>query len=293
MHYAFFEPQLLKQLSAKLSQQKNKPGLYLVATPIGNIFDISLRALQILNDVDIIFAEDTRNSRILLNVYNIQKPLIACHEFNEADDTVVSKIKADKKYALISDAGTPGISDPGYRLVNWCIEHDINVIPIPGACAFITGLSASGMPTDSFTFYGFIPPKENARLEFFNSIKSRKEVSIFLESPKRIIAFLNDAITILGNRKCCACRELTKLHETFYRGTISKLIDFFNKNEPIGEFVIILNGNNQNEQITDEEIESHLRELIKTHSIKDAVKIISDTYDLSKKDVYKKALEIK
>ena len=159
---AFLEPHY-----DKLKQQKNKPGLYLVATPIGNIFDISLRALHILSSADIIFAEDTRNSKKLLSAYDIHKPLIACHEYNETDDAVTSKILPGGMYALISDAGTPGISDPGYRIVNWCIEHDIDVIPIPGPCAFITGLCASGLPTDSFTFYGFLSAKSNSRKEFF------------------------------------------------------------------------------------------------------------------------------
>lgn len=293
MHYAFFEPQLAEQLSTKLNNQKNKPGLYLVATPIGNIFDISLRALQILNDVDIIFAEDTRNSRNLLNTYGIKKALVACHEFNETDESVTSKIHLDGRYALISDAGTPAISDPGYRIVNWCIEHDISVVPIPGACAFVTGLCASGMPTDNFTFYGFISPKENARKEFFRSIKSRKEVAIFLESPKRVLDFLKSAYEILQNRECCLCRELTKLYETFHRGKLSELIDFFSKNEPVGEFVIILQGNIDNAQPTDIELKKQLSELLKTHSVKDASQIISEIYGLSKKDMYKKALELK
>lgn len=293
MRYAFFEPQLIEQLTAKLNCQKNKPGLYLVATPIGNIFDISFRALQILNDADIIFAEDTRNSRNLLSAYGIKKTLAACHEFNEIDDAVVSRIRSDGMYALISDAGTPGISDPGYRIVNWCLEHGVNVVPIPGACAFVTGICASGMPADSFTFYGFASPKENARKEFFRSIKLRKETAVFLESPKRILGFLQDAYEILQNRKCCLCRELTKMYETFHRGNLLELIDFFSKNEPIGEFVVVLQGNTENVQPVNIELEEKLSELLKTHSVKDAAQIMSEIYGLPRKVVYKKALELK
>lgn len=294
MKCAFSEPQQLnEQLLKKLNEQENKPGLYLVATPIGNIFDITLRAIHILNTVDIIFAEDTRNSRNLLNNYGIKKEVFACHEFNEIDKSVTSKIHPEGRYALISDAGTPGISDPGYRIVNWCLENAINVIPIPGACAFITGLCASGMPTDKFTFYGFISAKTNARKEFFNTIKLREEVAIFLESPKRILGFLTDAYDILGDRVCCLCRELTKIHETFHRGKISEQIEFFSRNEPLGEFVVILQGNNKKILLSDEELERQLAELLKTNSVKDATQLISSLYRLSKKYVYEKALKLK
>lgn len=294
MNYAFSEPQQLgKQPLTKLNAQKNKPGLYLVATPIGNIFDISFRAVHILKNVEIIFAEDTRTSRNLLNNYGIKKALVACHEFNEIDKSITEKIKPEGKYALISDAGTPGISDPGYRIVNWCIEHDINVIPIPGPCAFITGLCASGMPTDRFTFYGFISAKTNSRKEFFKSIKQKEEVGIFLESPKRVLNFLADAYEILGDRVCCLCRELTKIHETFYRGKLSEQIELFSQNEPLGEFVIILQGNIENVQLSDAELEKQLLELLKTHSVKDAVQIAVSLHGLSKKYVYEKALKLK
>lgn len=294
MNYAFSEPQQLdEQLLTKLNAQKNKPGLYLVATPIGNIFDISFRAVHILKNVEIIFAEDTRTSRNLLNNYGIKKTLIACHEFNETDKSITEKIKPEGQYALISDAGTPGISDPGYRIVNWCIDHDINVIPIPGPCAFITGLCASGMPTDRFTFYGFISSKTNSRKEFFKSIKPKEEVGIFLESPKRVLNFLTDAYEILGDRGCCLCRELTKIHETFHRGKLSEQIEFFSQNEPLGEFVIILQGNIESVQLPDAELEKQLLELLKNNSVKDAVQIAVSLYGLSKKYVYEKALKLK
>lgn len=292
--YAFLEPRFIEQLSIKLNQQENKPGLYLVATPIGNIFDISLRALKILASVDVIFAEDTRNSIKLLNAYGIRRPLVACHEYNEADESVTSAIHEGRMYALISDAGTPGISDPGYRIVNWCIEHDIDIVPIPGPCAFITGLCASGFPTDSFSFYGFISPKTNSRKEFLMNIKNRKEVSIFLESPQRIVPFLKDVLDTLGDRNCCLCRELTKLHETFHRSRVSEQIAYFNEYKPLGEFVIVLQGSDKGAvAVTNEEAEKHLVELIKTRSIKEAVQIVSSAYGIPRKIVYKKALELK
>jgi 16S rRNA (cytidine1402-2'-O)-methyltransferase len=149
----------VEKISQKLHDQQHRPGLYVVATPIGNIFDISLRAIYILKKSKYIFAEDTRQSKKLLNFYDIATPLISCHEHNEIGVSITSRIKKNEIYALISDAGTPLISDPGYKITNWCLAQQIDIIPIPGASALVAGLSAAGLPTDSFTFYGFLPPK--------------------------------------------------------------------------------------------------------------------------------------
>lgn len=292
MQVSLFSPNLIESISEKILQQKNKPGLYVVATPIGNLFDISFRALHILKTSKIIFAEDTRNSRKLLNFYEIDTPLVACHEYNEIMPVVTEKIKQGEVYSLISDAGTPTVSDPGYRLVNWCIENNIKVIPVPGACAFITGLSGSGLPTDQFTFYGFLPSKNHARREFINKLKTKSETLIFLESPKRIVDSLGNMIDILGNRNCCVCRELTKLYEEFYRGSISEIMEHFSKNPPKGEFVIIVEGKKE-ESIDKEAIFSELSELLKTAKTKEAVRIIADKYSVNKNMIYQKALEIK
>ena len=270
--------------------------MYLVATPIGNLFDISLRALNILKKSKIIFAEDTRNSRKLLNFYEIDTPLVACHEYNEIMPAVVEKIKRGEIYSLISDAGTPTISDPGYRLVNWCVENDIEVMPIPGACAFIAGLCGAGLPTDRFTFCGFLPNKQHARREDLKELKSKTETLIFLESPKRIAESLKDMLGIFGDRRCCVCRELTKLYEDFRRGPLSEIIEHFSKNEPTGEFIAIVAGNSSNEKeesIDEEQIFSELADLLQKFRVKEAVEIIVGKYSANKKTIYQKALEIK
>lgn len=264
----------------------------MVATPIGNLFDISLRALNILKKSKLIFAEDTRNSRKLLNFYEIDTQLVACHEYNEIMPAVVEKIEKGEIYSLISDAGTPTISDPGYRLVNWCIENDIEVIPIPGACAFITGLCGSGLPTDRFTFYGFLPSKQHARRETLQEVKSKTETLIFLESPKRILESLKDMAEIFGDRNCCVCRELTKLYEDFQRGSLSKIIKYFSENEPVGEFVVIIAGNKE-VSANEDMIFSELSKLLKNFRVKEAVEIIVEKYSMNKKVIYQKALEIK
>ena len=268
----------------------------MVATPIGNLFDISLRVLNIMKKSKIIFAEYTRNSRKLLNFYEIDTPLAACHEYNEIMPTVVEKIERGEIYSLISDAGTPTISDPGYRLVNWCVENNIEVVPIPGACAFIAGLCGSGLPTDKFTFCGFLPSKRHARRGDLQELKSNTETLIFLESPKRISESLKDMLEIFGDRHCCVCRELTKLYEDFQRGPLSKIIEHFSENEPAGEFVVIVAGNTGNgkgESVNEELIFSELAELLQKFRVKESVEIIVEKYSLNKKIIYRKALEIK
>ena len=292
MSDSFLSSKLIENISQKISTQKDKPGLYAVATPIGNIFDISFRAIHILRKSKIIFAEDTRNSRKLLDFYEIDSPLVACHEYNETLPQVVNQIHQNEYYSLISDAGTPCISDPGYRLINWCIEHNIDVFPIPGACAFISGLSVAGLPTDRFTFFGFPPNKKNAKCNFFEPLKRNTETLVFLESPKRILETLSIMMDVFGNRKCCACRELTKLFEDVRRGTIHEVLESFENKEPQGEFVLIVEGCNDIE----DDIESafdELQKLLQTMSVKESVSIIVDKYHLNKKQIYQKALEFK
>ena len=267
--------------------------MYVVATPIGNIFDISLRALYILKKSRIIFAEDTRNSKKLLNFYEIDVPLIACHEYNEIDSAVVNKIKPGEIYSLISDAGTPGISDPGYRLVNWCVENNIEVSPIPGASSFVAGLSCSGLPTDKFTFFGFLPNKRHARREFLQNIFERTETLIFLESPKRLSESLREMLNVFGNRFCCVCKEMTKMYENFQRGRLSEVTEYFSANEPLGEFVIIVSGNDKKNSFNQKEISQELAELMKSRSLRDSVDLISEKHGLNKKEIYRKALELK
>lgn len=284
----------MEKISNKIEQQQNKPGLYVVATPIGNMFDISLRAIYILKTVKCVFAEDTRQAKKLFNFYEIDTPLVACHEYNEIDESVISKIKEGEKYALISDAGSPLISDPGYRLVNWCSEHEIEVFVIPGACSLITALSSSGLPTDSFIFYGFIAPKENARVNFLKSVKDATETMIFFESPVRILKFLKNACEIFGNRRCCVCRELTKIYEEKLRGTLQEMINYFSENQPKGEFVIVIAGNTDaNSEESEKNMIEELKTLMQSESLKESVQKISEKYEVSKKNIYQKALEFK
>lgn len=288
---AFFSPQLLENIAHKLSDQKNKTGLYVVATPIGNIFDITIRALHILRTAKYIFAEDTRQSKKLLNFYGINNRLIACHEYNEIDDSVTSLIRSDAIYALISDAGTPTISDPGYRIVNWCIEHGIDVFPVPGASAFVAGLSVSGLPTDKFSFYGFLPSKHQARATALNQLRLESSTMLFLESPKRVVDTLKEMLNAFGNRHACACREITKLFEEYRRGSLSDLITYFEQNAPLGEFVLIISGE-KNKPLDENSLIAELAELLKTTSLKSAVNAIHEKYNFSKNIVYKKALDI-
>lgn len=291
MSDAFFPPQISETIFRKLYEQQNKTGLYVVATPIGNIFDISLRALYILKKAKYIFAEDTRQSKKLLNFYGIDTRLIACHEYNETDDSVTSLIQPNEIYALISDAGTPTISDPGYRLVNWCLEHSIDVFPIPGACAFVAGLSVSGLPTDNFAFHGFLPPKAQARKSALENLKSEKMTMIFLESPKRIAATLSEMLKVFGDRTCCVCREITKLFEEYKRGSLTELASYFSKNASVGEFVVIVSGATE-ETPNENDFLEELEKLLQIESLKNAVRLVHEKYNVSKNLVYKNALEI-
>jgi 16S rRNA (cytidine1402-2'-O)-methyltransferase len=289
---ALLSPVLWEKISQKLHDQQHKPGLYVVATPLGNIFDISFRAVHILKKAKYIFAEDTRQSRKLLNFYGVKTPTTACHEYNEDSPSIVAKIDRNHIYALISDAGTPLISDPGYRIVNWCLEHRIDVFPVPGACAPLAGLSAAGLPTDSFAFYGFLPPKTRARRSSLENMQNAKSTAVFLESPERLLNSLEDMLKILGDRHCCVCREITKIFEEFRRGNLSELIDHFSQNRPKGEFVIIVSGNKEI-FVDEDEAFVELSAQLKTETLKNAVGKVFAKHGLSKKAIYSKALEIR
>jgi len=223
--------------------------LYVVATPIGNLEDITLRALRVLKDADYIAAEDTRHSAILFNKYEIKKPMISFHAWS--DDRKLSQLigllKEGKNIALISDAGTPGISDPGYILIKATVENGIRVEPIPGPTAFIAALSASGLPTRNFLFLGFLPIKKG-RQTLLTSLAQEKRTIVFYESPHRLLKTLAELTRYIGDRPLCVGRELTKIHEEFFRGTAKQAYDHFTAKGVKGEFVIILgaitNGRN-------------------------------------------------
>lgn len=276
--------------------------LYLVPTPIGNLGDITLRALEVLKMVDLIAAEDTRQSLKLLNHFNIKKTLISYHMHNEQgkSEELIERIKKGESIALISDAGTPGISDPGAVMVQKCIEEEVEFEVLPGATAFTTALIYSGLDTSKFLFRGFFPRENRERLELIEDLKSRTETIIVYESPYRILDSLQFIKNSLGNRNIAVCRELTKLHEEITRGTVEQCIDYFKDKSPRGEFVLVISGK------TLEEIEKEKSSLwenltIKEHIVKfineglskkDAIKKVAKERGVAKSEIYKYSTEI-
>jgi len=220
--------------------------LYLVPTPVGNLEDITLRALRILKEADVILAEDTRTSGILLKHFDIKNQLVSHHKFNEHQtaDAFAARMAAGEVMALISDAGTPGISDPGFMLVRACVARGVTVQCLPGATAFVPALVASGLPCERFTFEGFLPQKKG-RATRLAALAEEPRTMIFYESPYRVVKTLTQFIEVFGaERHCSACREISKIHEESVRGTLSEVLDHFNDNEPRGEFVIVVEGYN-------------------------------------------------
>jgi 16S rRNA (cytidine1402-2'-O)-methyltransferase len=218
-------------------------GLYLIATPIGNLGDVSQRAIETMTHVDRLYAEDTRHSRKLLNHLGIDRGLVPCHEHIEAAlaDEICRMIANGESCGLISDAGTPGISDPGFRLVRACRKADLPVIPIPGPSAVVTALAVSGLPTDSFQFVGFLPPKKSARLRHFEENKDLKMTLVYFESTHRIDKFIADAQEVFGpERVVCIARELTKHHETVLTGPLQEVATRFAKGSSKGEYVVMV-----------------------------------------------------
>lgn len=220
------------------------PGLYLVATPIGNLEDITLRAIRVLKQADLIACEDTRQTLKLLNHHGIEKPTVSYHEHNEASRAaeLIEKLTAGARIAVVSDAGTPGISDPGFRLASLAIERGVPVIPIPGPAAFVAALVASGLPVESFTFRGFLPPKSGARRKEFEKIRDSRQTELFYEAPHRIRETLGDIVAALGTqRPVVITRELTKIHEEVLRGTASEVLGLLQaRNEVKGEIVLLI-----------------------------------------------------
>jgi 16S rRNA (cytidine1402-2'-O)-methyltransferase len=216
--------------------------LYIVPTPIGNLEDITLRALRILKEVDVIASEDTRHTQILLSHFDISKVLTSYHDFNKEEKApiLLNLLKEGRQIALVSDAGTPTISDPGYLLIHSAIAHGIRVIPLPGPSAFLTALSASGLPTDAFIFNGFLPRKKTARLKMMENLNEEKKTLIFFESPHRILSVLEEFYSILGDRRVVIARELTKKFEELIYGRLSEIIN--RKWQVKGELTLLIEG---------------------------------------------------
>lgn len=279
--------QLNNQVSAKL---------YIVATPIGNISDITYRAVDILKGVDLIAAEDTRHSGKLLSYYQINTPMMAVHDHNERQRgaLLIDKIKAGQSVALISDAGTPLISDPGYHLVNDCREAGVDVVPIPGACAAVSALSAAGLPSDRFSFEGFLPVKEKAKREKLAALSEETQTMIFYEAPRRIQDSVKHIIDILGaERKLVIARELTKMFESFYVLPAGEMLQWLesDENHCRGEFVLMVAGNESDSSELSADAIKLLTLLKNELPLKKAAAITAEMHGLKKNELYKWGLE--
>lgn len=267
--------------------------LYLVATPIGNLEDITFRAIRILKEVDLIAAEDTRQTLKLLNHYEINKPLISYHRHNEEIkvDGLIKKLKEGKDIALVSDAGTPVISDPGEVIVKEALKENLQVIPIPGACALINALIASGLDTKEFCFYGFLSLNKKLRKEQLEEIRKENKTIILYEAPHKLTATLKDLEKVLENRKIVIARELTKIHEEFLRGSALEILEIYK--EPKGEHIILIEGNEIKEETEEEKaikemtIEEHYKYYEKQGFTKnEIIKKIAKDKGVSKNEIY-------
>ena len=266
-----------------------RPILYLIATPIGNLKEMSPRALEIISEMDIIAAEDTRNAFSLLANFGIKKELFSLREHNEVEASkhLLDKIKNGKKVAYMSDAGYPGISDPGYLLVQEMIKNDINVSTVSGSSAFINALVASGLDTKHFYFHGFLPAKEGEAKEEILSLKDKKETLIFYEAPHRITKTLKLLRECLGNRYVCLARELTKINEEYLRGNLDELIEL-DESSIKGEIVLIIEGNKEESLIDDAKIKARVTYFIDLGlSQKDAINVVSEEYSVNKNHIKK------
>ena len=271
-----------------------KGKLYLVATPIGNLEDITLRAIRILKEADIIVAEDTRQTLKLLNHFEIQKHLISYHRHSDEQkqNEIIEEINSGKNIALVSDAGTPVISDPGEDIVKKALEENIEVIPIPGPCALITALIASGIDAKEFSFFGFLPMNKKLRNKKLEEIKKAKNTIILYEAPHKLISTLKDLSSVTEERKLVLARELTKIHEEFISGTAGELLEKIL--EPKGEYVIIIENANEIEENIFENmtLEEHYNFYIKTYGMdkNDAIKHVAKDRGVKKNEIYKNFL---
>ena len=274
--------------------RKTTGTLYVVATPIGNLEDITYRAVRILNEVDLVAAEDTRHSRKLFARFGIQKPLVSYHDHNEQQrqEELIQRLQSGEDIALISDAGTPCIADPGYRLIGSCHAAGIKVVPIPGASAVITALSAAGVSTERFAFEGYLPQRAKARADLLRQLNGEQRTLVFYEAPHRLAATLADLVDIMGaEQPLVVARELTKLYEEFFRGTAAEAVTRFAREPARGELVLILPPSLQGPQMN---VREALRRLLNESDLsrREAVKLIAKEYGLSSSDVYRESLSL-
>lgn len=269
--------------------------LYLVATPIGNLEDITFRAIKTLKEVDIILAEDTRKTLKLLNHYEIQKPLISFYRHNEGVkfEHILGLLEEGKDLALVSDAGTPAISDPGEDLVKLLIKHNINIVPIPGAVACIQALICSGFDVSKFAFEGFLSINKRCRKERLEILKDETRTMVFYEAPHKLKRTLDDFKSAFGgDRRIVLAREITKIHEEMLRFTIDEAIDYYNENDIKGEFVIVLEGASKKEEVVKETIPELMEQYMNDgYDKKEAMKLVAKKKEISKSEVYKAMLK--
>ena len=276
------------------------PSLYLVGTPIGNLEDISLRALRILKEVDLIACEDTRQTSKLLNHYSVETRTISYHEHNELTRAaeLIMHLEQGKSIALVTDAGMPGVSDPGFRLVSLAIRHKVPVVPIPGASAFLSAVVASGLPTDSFVFHGFLPAKLGQRRKLLEEVQHSPWTQIFYEAPHRLLGTLEDVAEVMGpQRRVVVAREVTKIYEEFVRATAAEVLDNFKKRDEIRGEITLLVGRAEEAVhgvpglpvVAQKNARTRVRELMKTEKIdeKEAMKRVAKEMGVSKSDVYR------
>ena len=277
-----------------------KGKLYLCATPIGNLEDITYRVLRTLKEVDLIAAEDTRNSIKLLNHFQISTPMTSYHEYNkiEKGNKLVEKMEEGKNIALITDAGTPGISDPGEELVSMCHEADIEVTSLPGPAACVTALTVSGLPTRRFSFEAFLPTDKKERKKILEELRQDTRTIVLYEAPHRLVRTLEELSEVLGDRKATLCRELTKKHETVFVSTLYELCTYYQSEEPKGECVLVIQGKSQKEKETESQ-EEWMKMPLEQHmayyenqgfSRKDAMKLVAKDRGVSKREIYQKLL---
>lgn len=276
--------------------------LYVVPTPIGNLRDITLRALEVLEAADLVAAEDTRQSLKLLNHFNIKKPLISYHKFNEQNKSgsIIDLLREGKDIALVSDAGTPGISDPGSVIIKKCIEEQIDFIVLPGATAVTTALVYSGLDTDRFMFLGFFPRETKDRKKLMGEIRDRRETLIMYEAPHRLLDALTYLGEALGDREMAVCRELTKLHEEIFRGTIREAAEHFGSKQIKGEIVLVIRGKSEEEIFQEKKsgwenmsVQEHIISYMNQgFSKKESVKLVSADRGVPKSEIYKFSTEI-
>ena len=272
--------------------------LYIVATPIGNLEDITFRALRILREVGLAAAEDTRRTGILFKAYDIRTPLTSLHDWNEREKSafILKKLLAGTDVAYVSDAGTPGISDPGYHLVKTALERAVPVVPVPGPSAIIAAVSVSGLPTDRFSFFGFLPSRSGARRKFLETLAEEEKTMVFYESPRRVAAALEDMKTRLGDRHVVVARELTKRHEEILRGRITEVAPVLRERPPRGEITLIVSGREKAPASLPPEdtLRRRIEDLSgkETLSVRDLVQRITDEMGLPRSVVYGQVLQI-